>query len=163
MTDQLSDRYGRGSKCAMVSENPQQAAMFGAAWAAGHLTQATWAGLGAVTMVAPAGSLGVVDGANQRPVFHLTRGHSGVAGAAMVRAGSSDQPTLLAPADETGGRRLLGLAKLTARPQQLRMAGIRAAELEVLDAGGGGVPAERYLPVGGLLTLGAYAVARLAD
>lgn len=147
-------------KRTMVTDDPRQGALFGAAWAAGYLARAVQGGLDAVTMMAPAGPFGVVDGAGPRPAFHVLRGFAALAGAPVLQAASSDPQRLLACAAQRAGRRELWLANLTKESLEVRIAGLRVAELHVLDETSPRAWARREAEAA--VKLGAYAVARLA-
>lgn len=147
-------------KRTMVSDDPRAGALFGAAWAAGYLARAAQGGLDGVTMAAPAGPFGVMGEDGPRPAFHVLRGFAALAGAPVLQAASSDPQRLLACAAQRGGRRELWLANLTAAPLEVRIAGLRAASLQVLDETSPRAWAERGPAA--QVVLGAYAVARVS-
>lgn len=144
----------------MVTDDPRAGALFGAAWAAGYLARAAQGGLDGVTMMAPAGPFGVLGEDGPRPPFRVLQGFAALAGAPVLQAASSDPQRLLACAAQRGGRRELWLANLTAAPLEVRIAGLRATRLQMLDETSPRAWASREPAA--QVTLGAYAVARLA-
>jgi hypothetical protein len=146
-------------KRTMVTDDPRAGALFGASWAAGYLARAAQGGLDGVTMMAPAGPFGVLGEDGPRPAFHVLAGFAALAGAPVLQTASSDPQRLLACAAQRGARRELWLANLTAGPLEVRIAGLRASSLQVLDERSPRAWSRRE--PGPQVCLGAYAVARL--
>ncbi len=122
-------------KRSMVTDDPRNAALFGAAFAAGYLARAAQGGVARVTMGAPAGPFGIVAGERPLPVFHVLAGFARLAGAAVLQTASSDPQTLLAVAAEGPAGRELWLANLT--PETKSRAPCRIAALGPRGAGRG--------------------------
>ncbi|MGE0005802.1 MAG: hypothetical protein AB7S92_09435 [Parvibaculaceae bacterium] len=145
----------------MVTSDPRQTALFGAAWAAGYLARASGFGIDQVTMMSPGGPFGIADEGAPRPAFAVIRGFAELAGAAHIHTTSSHPQSVLAVSADRAGRRVTWLANLTPKPCTLAVAGMRPATLAMLDAASGGTLADRPLPKTSTLELTAYAVARL--
>ena len=145
----------------MVTNDPRQRALFGAAWAAGYLARAAQGGVDGVTIMAPTGPFGVVGERGVRPAFRVVQGFAALAGAAVLQTASSAPQGLLACAGERRGRRALWIVNLTPEARKVAVAGFRPAALAVLDETSGAKLKERPLPRASLFELGAYAVARL--
>jgi len=145
----------------MVTNDPRQRALFGAAWAAGYLARAAQGGIDGVTIMAPTGPFGIVGKRGARPVFRVLQGFAALAGAAVLQTASSAPQELLACAAERHGQRALWLANLTPNARKVAITGFRASSVFVMDAGTGPRLKEAPLPRRPLLELDAYAVARL--
>jgi hypothetical protein len=145
----------------MVTNDPRQRALFGAAWAAGYLARAAQGGVDGVTIMAPTGPFGVVGERGVRPAFRVVQGFAALAGAAVLQTASSAPQGLLACAGERRGRRALWIVNLTPAARKVAVAGFRPATVAVMDESSGARLKERPLPRASLFELGAYAVARL--
>jgi hypothetical protein len=73
----------------MVTNDPRQRALFGAAWAAGYLARAAQGGVDGVTIMAPAGPFGVIGERGARPAFRVVHGFAALAGASVLQTASS--------------------------------------------------------------------------
>lgn len=144
----------------MVSADPRQRGLFGAAFAAGYLARAAQGGIEAVTLMAPTGPSGVIGEDGPRPVHAVVALFARLAGGALLQTTSSDPQDLLAVATESEGRRTLVIANLTPGTKTVSLAGFHAASMAVLDETTGSLFAPRD-PGGGTIDLPAYAVARL--
>jgi D-apionolactonase len=145
----------------MVTNDPRQRALFGAAWALGYLARAAQGGIDGVTLMAPTGPFGVLGETGARPVSSVVQGLAALAGAPLLQTASSDPQGLLACAAERHGQRVLWLANLTPNRRKISLAGFRPASLAVMDEAAGATLKERPLPEASLIELDAYAVARL--
>jgi hypothetical protein len=145
----------------MVTNDPRQRGLFGAAWALGYLIRAAQGGLDGVTIMAPTGPFGVIGERGVRPPFRIVQGMAALAGAAVLQAASSDPQALLACAAERRGQRVLWIVNLTPNPRKARVAGFRSATLALMDETSGAKLIEKQLPRTEVFELGAYAVARL--
>jgi hypothetical protein len=145
----------------MVTNDPRQRALFGAAWALGYLARAVQGSIDGVTLMAPTGPFGVLAESGARPVFSVVQGFAALAGAPLLQTASSDPQGLLACAAERHGQRVLWLANLTPSQRKIALAGFRPASLSVMDEATGTTLEERALPEASLIELDAYAVARL--
>ena len=148
-------------RIAMVTNDPRQTALFGAAWAAGYLIRAAQGGIDAVTLLSATGPAGVAGGDGSRPAFAILQGFADAAGAAIVQTTSSRPQEVLACCAEQRGRRVLWIANLTPIAKQIEVKGFRAASASVVDERSGGVLKRASLLRKGSIELGAYAVARL--
>jgi hypothetical protein len=134
-------------KRTMVTDDPRQRALFGAAWATGYLARAAAAGVDVVTMMAPAGPFGVVEpDGTKRPAFHVLQAFARVAGGAVRAIASSDPQRVLASACDVDGRTFLWLVNLTPNAQPLTLAGAAVARTRLLTADGLGAGDARVLP-----------------
>ena len=145
----------------MVTNDPRQQALFGAAWAAGYLARAAQGGVDAVTIMAPTGPFGIVGPRGVRPAFRVLQGFAALAGASVLQTASSAPQELLACAGERGGRRALWLANLTPSARKVAVAGFRPARIFMMDEDTGPRLKEAPLPRKPQFELGAYAIARL--
>jgi hypothetical protein len=143
----------------MVTEDPRHTAQFGAAYAAGYLARAAQAAVDSVAMGSVGGPFAVCAGGQAFPILQVLAGFASLTGAAVLQTASSDPQRLLAIAAEGPAGRALWLASLAPQPLAVRLAGLRPAELWVLDASGDG---DRPVPEGDTLELDAYAVARVS-
>jgi hypothetical protein len=144
----------------MVTEDPRQRGLFAAAWALGYWIRAAQAGIDALTLMAPTGPFGILEGKHRRPAFAAIEGMASMAGAGLVQTTSSDPQSVLAVAAERRGRRTLWLANITPRKQSVALSGFRPQSLAILDEAGGN--AFREASVRGMsLTLTGYALVRL--
>jgi hypothetical protein len=144
----------------MVTDDPRQNGLFGAAWAAGYLARAAAGGVRAVTLMAPTGPFGILANGKPRPAYRAVQSFAELANAACLQAASSNPQALLACAAEKDGRRVLLLANLTPKPCEVAIAGLRAASLAIMDETSASDLVAQPLPPGNL-HLGAYALARL--
>jgi hypothetical protein len=144
----------------MVTHDPRQNGLFGAAWAAGYLARAAAGGVDAVTLMAPTGPFGILADGKPRPAYRAVQCFARLADAPCLQAASSHPRSVLACAAEKDGRRILLLANLTPDPCEVAIAGLRAASLAVMDETSGSELNPQPLPPRHL-TLGAYALARL--
>jgi hypothetical protein len=143
----------------MVTEDPRQRGLFAAAWALGYWTRAAQAGIDALSLMAPTGAFGILDGKQRRPAFAAIEAMASMAGAGLVQTTSSDPQAVLAVAAERRGRRTLWLVNLTPRKQSAALSGIRPQSLAILDETGSTFQEK---PIrGSTLTLGGYSLARL--
>jgi hypothetical protein len=145
----------------MVTNDPRQTALFGAAWAAGYLIRTAQGGIDAVTLLSATGPAGVVDDDGSRPAFAVLQGFADLAGAAVVQNASSRPQEVLACCAEQRGRRVLWIANLTPDPKQIDVKGFRAASLAVMSEENGEALKDAPVPRNASLELGAFAVARL--
>jgi hypothetical protein len=145
----------------MVTNDPRQRALFGAAWAAGYLARAAQGGVDGVTIMAPTGPFGVIGERGARPAFRVVQGFAALAGASVLQTASSAPQGLLACAGERRGRRALWIVNLTPSARKVAVAGFRPGAVAVMDETSGAKLKGRPLPRSPLLDLGAYAVARL--
>jgi hypothetical protein len=145
----------------MVTSDPRQRALFGAAWAAGYLARAAQGGVDGVTLMAPTGPFGTVGERSARPAFRVLQGFAALAGASVLQTASSAPQDLLACAAERRGRRVLWLANLTPNARKIAVAGFRPASVSIMDEDTGPRLKAAPLPRKPLLELGAYAVAKL--
>jgi hypothetical protein len=144
----------------MVTNDPRQNGLFGAAWAAGYLARAAAGGVEAVTLMAPTGPFGILADGNPRPAYRAVQCFAQLAGASCLQAATSNPQSVLACAAEKDGRRVLLLANLTPKPCEISIAGLRAASLAVMDETSAAELNPQPLPARHL-HLGAYALARL--
>lgn len=134
-------------KRTMVTDDPRQRALFGAAWAAGYLARAAAAGVDVVTMMAPAGPFGVVEpDGTKRPAFHVLQAFARAAGGAVRAIASSAPQRVLACACDRDGRTSLWLVNLTPVAQPLTLAGAGVTRARLLTADGLGDGAVDRLP-----------------
>jgi D-apionolactonase len=145
----------------MVTNDPRQRALFGAAWAAGYLARAAQGGIDGITIMAPTGPFGIVGERGARPTFRVVQGFAALAGASVLQTASSAPQDLLACAGARRGRRVLWLANLTPGARKVAVAGFRPARIFFMDENAGPRLKEAPLPRKPLFELGAYAVARL--
>jgi hypothetical protein len=145
----------------MVTNDPRQRALFGAAWAAGYLARAAQGGIDGITIMAPTGPFGIVGERGARPAFRVLQGFAALAGASVLQTASSAPQELLACAGARRGRRVLWLANLTPGARKVAVAGFRPARIFIMDENAGPRLKEAPLPRKPLFELGAYAVARL--
>jgi D-apionolactonase len=145
----------------MVTNDPRQTALFGAAWAAGYLIRAAQGGIDAVTILSATGPAGVAGDDGSRPAFAVLQGFADLASAAVLQTASSRPQQVLACCAEQRGRRVLWVANLTPDPKQIEVKGFRAANVAVMDEGSAGALKDAPLPRNGSIELGAYGVARL--
>jgi D-apionolactonase len=144
----------------MVTNDPRQNGLFGAAWAAGTLARAAAGSVNAVTLMAPTGPFGILANGKPRPAYRVVQCFAELANAACLQVASSNPQSLLACAAEKDGRRVLLAANLTPKPCEVAIAGLRAASLAVMDEESGSDLNPQPLPPG-ILKLGAHALAKL--
>ncbi len=143
----------------MVSADPRQRGLFGAAFAAGYLIRTSLGGIEAVTLMAPTGPFGVIGDTGPRPVHAVVRLFARLARTAVLQTASSDPQAILAVAAEHEGRRTLVIANLTADTRVVEVSGFAPASVSFLDEGSGASFETR--PATATLHLPAYAVACL--
>lgn len=143
----------------MVSSDPRQRGLFGAAFAAGYLIRAALGGIEAVTLMAPTGPFGIIGEAGPRPVHAVVQLFARLARAAVLQTASSDPQSLLAVAAEHDGRRTLVIVNLTPDTRLVAVSGLGPASVSILSEDSGASLVKR--PVSASLDLPAYAVACL--
>lgn len=168
----------------MVRQDPRQRGLLGAAWHLGYIARCAEAGVEAVTLAAPVGEFGVIyqqmpyaqpvfdELGGVFPTFHVLRGMARAAGKPLRAARSSRPDAVLALACESAGHIVIWLANLGEAPRSVALDGrlgpARGAVLELADVRAAAHdrgfldrPAQTVAR-GQVLTLGAYAVGRLA-
>ena len=143
----------------MVSSDPRQRGLFGAAFAAGYLIRAALGAIEAVTLMAPTGPFGIIGEAEPRPAHAVVQLFARLAQAAVLQTASSDPQSVLAVAAEHEGRRILVISNLSAEARVVAVSGFAPASVSFLDEDTGAVFATR--PPAATLHLPAYAVACL--
>lgn len=143
----------------MTTDDPRHKALFGATFTAGYLARAAQGGLTRVTLGAVAGPMGVTRDGAPTPAGHVLGRFARLTGDAVLQTASSKPQEVLAIAAEGATGRLLCLANLTDAARTVRLAGLRARELRMIDVASQGRIGERTPPGDGTLELDAYAVA----
>ena len=119
----------------LTQSDPRQRGLFGAAWTLGYVASLAPTGVGAVSLGAPTGPLGLIHrrgeaplpyydalaGTAVYPAFHVVAGLSRAAGAPLVSATSSDAASVRCLAYRVPGATLLWLANMTAQTQQVHV------------------------------------------
>lgn len=174
-----------GGRIAMGRTDPRERGLLGAAWYAGYLARAAYAGLAGMTLAAAAGPSGVIytrqahaqpwfdntPDAAVLPSYHVLRGHAALAGQSLISADTSAPRDVQALAVAVPSDVQVWLSNLTGRRQRVRVEGTeaRSAEIRHIDT----TTFERLCrapdafellaqPASpGEIVLGAYAVARL--
>jgi hypothetical protein len=135
-------------RIALVTMDPRQRGLLGAAWYLGYAAQLARAGVDAVCLGAPVGEQGVIHvrgdypqpwfdqhDAAVYPAYHVLRGLAAGAGQPRLETTLSDGSALQAVAWRAGGEVVLWLANLTGAAQRVTLAGLpggrgRAARLD---------------------------------
>jgi hypothetical protein len=134
-----------GRRIAMANRDPRHNALFGAAWSLGYAARVAPAGIEQLILSAFTGPFGLIAGEDEpvtagrpRPLFHVIRSLSEMAGFASLRVISNAEDRLAALAARgPDGRTVLMLANLTAEMLTLRRADLpvdAGARLSILDA-----------------------------
>lgn len=167
----------------MVRQDPRQRGLLGAAWHLGYVARCAEAGVGTVTLAAPAGEFGVIhqrmpyaqplfdDIGGVFAVYHVLRGLAREVGQPLRSAQSSSPNNVLALACQHGLETVIWLANLGEAPQTVALDGLAGmARCAVLEADDIRTAAHepalldhptRTVALGDTLTLGSYAVGRL--
>ena len=103
--------------------------------------------------------MGVTRDGAPTPAGHVLGRFARLTGDAVLQTASSKPQEVLAIAAEGATGRLLCLANLTDAARTVRLAGLRARELRMIDVASQGRIGERTPPGDGTLELDAYAVA----
>jgi hypothetical protein len=173
------------ARIALVTMDPRQRGLFGAAWCLGYAAHMARGGVSAVCLGAAVGEQGVIHSraaypqpwfddhaaAAVYPAYHVLRGLAAGAGRPRLETTLSDGASVQAVAWRTDGGTVLWVANLTGRPQSVMIEGMPAGTVRValLDL-------ERFVAAtsdpdslawgetsaaAGQVDLGPYAVARL--
>lgn len=166
----------------LAKMDPRMRGLFGAAWITGYVATLCRAEVGAITLGAPTGPLGVIyrrtdyaqpglddAGAVVYPAYHAVSSLMRMSGSKLVSVESSDRSAVECHAVTVPGATLLWLANLTSSRQSIDLTGTegRQAFCSVLDEGSFDTavtqPAKfqgRYRALAhGRVTLGSYGVA----
>ena len=160
-----STRNPRQQRITMVEDDPRQRGLFAAAFALGYVATAAAHGIEAVTLAAPVGDFGLVDGQRGTPYPIATAFGwlAALAGSARLDTGVMAEAGIAALASEGSGSPVLLLANLGAVPKTIEI-GDRFRSIEVLDAAtlaASALPKQRPF-TGPIVSLDSYAICRLS-
>jgi len=169
----------------LAAADPRQRALLGAAWHVGYAAAVAPFGIDTLALGAPVGPFGLVSTpqgyarpwwddvaqGSAYPLFHVATDLAGASGKPRL-AIDAPNPDIAALGWTQDGRRQVVLANLSDRPVTLRLAGLGAATLRLLDAESfeaAALTPEVFrqttvsLPADATLTLDAYAVATVSE
>lgn len=158
----------------LATIDPRQRGLFNAAWTLGYIAACAREGLGAVSMGALTGSMGVTgDGAGGspkvHPVFHIIAGLAQSSGQPLLQTTLSSAGTIEALAYREESKIVLWLANLTSDTQTVRVAGRDCENAAIIDADSFECAVSNWNALSALdhphtadtISLDAYAVTRL--